>query len=79
MENGNQNFLSYKHQDFLLSKKIEQKTQRWGKESCDWLLNNVCVFVHAFCNVYEAATQWGGYVCLPTCLFDHSQISSDCC
>jgi len=76
MENGSQNFLSYKHQDFLVSKKSEPKMQGWGKDSCDWTLNNVRVFVHSFCDVYEVATQWGGYVCLPACLSDHPQISS---
>jgi len=51
MENGSQNFLSYKHQDFLLSKISEPKIQEWGIESCDWPLNNVCVF-GSFCLQY---------------------------
>jgi len=31
MENGSQNFLSYRHQDFVLSKIREPKIQEWGK------------------------------------------------
>ena len=57
-------------------KKSEPETQGWGKDSCDWSLNNVCVFVHSVYNVYEVATQWGGYVCLPACVSDYPQTSS---
>ena len=51
MENGSQNFLSCKHQEFLLSKIREPKIQEWGTESCDWPLNNVYVF-GSFCKQY---------------------------
>jgi len=55
-------------------KKSEPKARGWGKESCDWPLYNVRVFVHSVYIVYEVATQWGGYVCLPAFLSDHPQI-----
>jgi len=64
VENGSKNFLSYKHQDFLLFKISDPKIQKWGIESCDWSLNNVCVF-GSFC----LQCVWSGHTVGRLCLF----------
>jgi uncharacterized membrane protein len=61
-----------------MPKKVNQRHKDGGEDSCDWPLNNVCVFVHSVYNVYEVATQWGGYVYLLVYLIIHKFHLCDC-